>query len=456
MAVDNASGVSAHLVLQPDAGVSSLLSQLSVGQTLRGRITDLLPDGRAVVTFRGVPVTAELKGVSLVRGESISVVVQDLKGQPVLRLEPSSAAAVPAPAPDGGGAAETLLVRLGLPRDSFHGSIVRLLREYGVEVTREAALAVKGLVVNELGGGIPGGAQAIETAVYMHANGLPANREIARAAREFLFGEARLPAVLAQLEAVAAETAAGARPGLPGPVTEALDGVVAASRGIRVDPGRDGMPGQLKAAVEGMGLGHEGRLARAVAAGGMAGLERLRETLKGTLLGLLARIAAGPPPPGGRGTGLESLRGLAEDALRIVEAQQVGSLAQRNSTVVYVQVPVVLGEEVRGGDIQVAWRREKGRPGRDPRKPAHMTLTLETRALGPVTVEMRMLGQGLSLLFNVADGAAREFVNGELPELVRRLAGRRFRMNQCLCEVAAGDEGGVDEAPPTSSLDLKV
>ena len=107
----------------------------------------------------------------------------------------------------------------------------------------------------------------------------------------------------------------------------------------------------------------------------------------------------------------------------------------------------------------MAWRREKAGVKRDPGKAAYMTLTLETRSLGVVSVQMRVLGQGLSLVFGVADTEAQAFINQELPELVERLTGRKFRLNAVTCET---HDDGVDEgAParpvrPTSSLDLKA
>jgi hypothetical protein len=270
------------------------------------------------------------------------------------------------------------------------------------------------------------------------------------------------------------------------PVLAATDRAMAAARAVRVTPEIGKLSEQLKDAVEGMGLAHEARLARAaekgeaLEPGGRApiqagkgrvtedspegAIDRGRETLKSAMLDLSARADAALVKPGASGSiharhALESLRDAANEVVSVVQAQQVGSLTRPDSTsVVTVQIPIVLGAELKGGDIQVSWRRGKDGKKRDPRSPAQMSLEMETRALGPVNVSMRLLGSGLSLVFRVFDSEVKNFINRELPDLVERLTGLKFRVDNCACELPPVDESGPQAARrallPTSSLDV--
>ena len=96
----------------------------------------------------------------------------------------------------------------------------------------------------------------------MHASGLPAHGEVARASHEYLYGEPRLPETLARFEQAAAraETAS-----LPPRLQAAVRRVLETIRQLRVRPEESRLPEQLRAAVEGLGLDHEQKLARAVA-----------------------------------------------------------------------------------------------------------------------------------------------------------------------------------------------
>lgn len=156
MAVFNAQGLPIQLLVQADKNFGNLASMISPGVTLTGRVTEVLADGKAIVNFRGIPVTAEMKGVSLQRGESIQVMVQDLGGTPVFRLLPPAVptlrsgparepAQVPMPGFDPRVSAQ--LASMGLPRDVFHATIVQLVDAYGLPSTRESVMAVKELAL---------------------------------------------------------------------------------------------------------------------------------------------------------------------------------------------------------------------------------------------------------------------------------------------------------------------
>src|SRR5688500_14795459 len=103
MAVINAQGLPVQLLLQPDQNFATLAAGLAPGAMLRGRVTEVLADGKAVVNFRGVNVIAELRNVTLARGETIAVAVQDLGGAPVFRLLPQMSAGAAAAAGLGAG-----------------------------------------------------------------------------------------------------------------------------------------------------------------------------------------------------------------------------------------------------------------------------------------------------------------------------------------------------------------
>jgi len=236
---------------------------------------------------------------------------------------------------------------------------------------------------------------------------------------------------------------------------------------LRVSPEDGRLADRLKAAVEEMGLSHEAVLNRM--AGGEkasdrratpADIREARNSLKAAMLDVQSRAAealAATPAPGTR----ESLSRLTEtvrDVVQVVQAQQLGGLSRPGpESVVYVQIPLVPGAEFRSGEVQVSWRREKQKK-RDPRTPADMTLKVETRALGPVAVSMRLLGQSLSLIFRVFDEEIQDFIRKELPDLVARLTGFKFKVDRAVCEVdeVPEPEPAGRAVPPTSSLDLKA
>lgn len=105
----------------------------------------------------------------------------------------------------------------------------------------------------------------LETAVFMHARGLPATPATAAAAHEFLFAVPRLPAALDRFEVAAAVAKAAPQPEPLQAAVERLTGIV---RAVRVSPEAPQFARQLQAAVERIGLAHESGLAAAAAEAG--------------------------------------------------------------------------------------------------------------------------------------------------------------------------------------------
>jgi hypothetical protein len=305
----------------------------------------------------------------------------------------------------------------------------------------------------------------IETAVFMHGNALPARPEMAKAAHEFLFGESRISQALEGFEASARAVPERT---MPAPLREAVESAMKTLDRLRVKPEGEGLAGRLKAAVEEMGLSHEAVLNRAAAepkAPGRRdappGIREARNSLKAAMLGVQreagAALPALPAPEGREAIG--RLADSARDVLQVVQAQQLGGVPRPGpESLVYVQIPLVPGMEIRAGEMQVSWRKEKQSRKRDPRTPADMTLKVETRALGPVAVSMRLLGQSLSLIFRVFDSEIQDFIRKELPDLVSRLTGFKLKVDKAVCEFdqPPAPEPAGRAVPPTSSLDLSA
>jgi len=315
------------------------------------------------------------------------------------------------------------------------------------------------------------GRDVVETAVFMHAFNLPPAREVARAAHEYLFGQAHLTESLQQFEDVAAS--AGTRT-LPAPVREAVQTALQVVRDVRVTMEGDEMSAsKLQGAVEKLGLSHEAKLARAAGQDGeprptqqvvAQAVHGAQDSLKAAITGLRDRaesaLALAQSAPAREALG--ALRTSADDILQVVQSQQVGSVSRSSATqVMYVQLPIAVGNEMRGGEVHLSWKKD-GEGGknrrRDPRAPATMNLNMETRALGPVRVRMQMTGQNLSLVFQVNDPAIQSYLSGEFPGLKDRLSGFSLRVDRCVAEVAR-DEAG-DDAPravaPTSTVDFRA
>lgn len=323
--------------------------------------------------------------------------------------------------------------------------------------------------------------QVIETAVFMVARDLPATSESAAAAQEYLFSEPKLPDAMQRFTAAARATALER---LPAPLRQAVTRALEAVARATVSPEADRLPEQLKTAVESIGLDHEARLASAEPApppvkadaalapapvrsersapAGRSEPLPIRESLKAALLEVKSQADQAMrtvTAPAAR-TELMNLRSAAHDIIQSVQAQQVGGVNQpsSNSSLVYVQIPLVLGAELRGGDIQVSWGKERKNKKRDPRVPAQMTMQLETRSLGLVDVSMKMVGNALSLIFRVFDTEVQGFIRQELPGLVDRLTGFKYKVDQAVCEVRTPPPQAAPTRAvrATSSLDLKA
>jgi len=332
----------------------------------------------------------------------------------------------------------------------------------------------------------------IETASFMYARGLPATTESAGASYEYLYSPPRLPQVIEQFQSAATTvlrdaSVPGVRP-VPQGLRVAVERLVALARRVQVSPEDRGVHEQLKTAVEHMGLDHEARLAQAADADdGKASPVRtpaaairgaadrglrsemaqaVRDTLKSAALEVQhqARDAEAAMPAGAPRAHLSALREAASEIVQVVSAQQIGGWGGRDPVnIIQVQIPIAIGGEIKGGDIRVSWRRDKDGKKRDPRVPARMLMEVETRSLGPVGVHMQLLGQALSLIFRVYEEGVREFINGEMPELVTRLTGYKFKLEACTCELDEPEPEPAPEAPapvravpPTSSVDFRA
>ncbi|MEK7475460.1 MAG: hypothetical protein AAB152_07460 [Candidatus Coatesbacteria bacterium] len=334
------------------------------------------------------------------------------------------------------------------------------------------------------------GVDMIETATFMQARGLPATPESAGASYEYLYGTPRLPQVLEQFQAAATAvlrdaSTPGARPISQG-LRVAIERLVSLARRIQVSPEGGELHAQLKDAIESLGLDHEVKLARASDPAGAPDrpapaapdrrapdvrlrqelAEAVRDTVKSTAIEVQqrAREAQSLLPAGEARSHLSALREAASEIVQVVSAQQIGSSGGRDQmNIIQVQIPLAIGGGIQGGDVRVSWKREKEGKKRDPRVPARMTMEVETRSLGPVGVHMQMLGQALSLIFRVYEDGVREFLTGEMPDLVAKLTGYKFTLNQCVCELdeplpvpAAAAPIPTRPVPTTSSLDIKA
>lgn len=307
----------------------------------------------------------------------------------------------------------------------------------------------------------------LETAVFMHLTGLPAVGDAARAANEYLFGETRVPEVLRRFE-----EAAGDQVSLPPRIRNAVDRALTAARSMEVSLERGRIPEVLRAVVERIGLDHESVLARAATelrgaslAGETAGkLKGARETLKSAFLDLrevLESYRAAPAAADASRAGrLSRLDAAAGQVIDLVQSQQVGSFVRPDaSQTIYAQVPILFGNELRGGELHLSWRRDGNGKRRDRRAPAVVSVFVGTRSLGPVKAQVRLTGSVLSVNFQAATREAAAFLNAEMPELLSRLEGLRYRVQGMSCgvEEGAGEPGAAAGAlRPTSALDLKA
>ena len=72
-------------------------------------------------------------------------------------------------------------------------------------------------------------------------------------------------------------------------------------------------------------------------------------------------------------------------------------------------------------------------------------------------MEIRLLGDMISLAIRVLNEEIQKFLNEELPGLTQRLTGLKLHVEQCECRIAPDDSADIGTSvPPAPPLDMKV
>lgn len=147
MAVSGLSGNLFELLNSQDKKVSDLFALLKTGDTLKGRVIDVIPsDNKAIINFKGYNVISQLpNNVSLSKGDSITVQVSQMGDKVFMKLIPADLAAagklmVPGQLTAVQPAAEqvaSLLSAIKVPVNEQNIYTAMKLADYQIAVTKE-------------------------------------------------------------------------------------------------------------------------------------------------------------------------------------------------------------------------------------------------------------------------------------------------------------------------------
>ena len=347
----------------------TLLSRLTEGQTLQGRVVEDLSDGRWALRFLGHTLVAESR-LNLAKGQIVDAHVQDLGPPLVLSI---------AGRPESEGeAVGNALQRLGLPADTTHRAILAALVREGIPITRESVLELAKFLRQLEGQNL----DALELddligrVLLLRSRGVP----VTPGAVSAFYASAPSAILGGLIEQLGDLLKAEARRlKIDAALSEAIDRLRAGM------PDANGLNGQsLKKWIAGLGLDIEHRLTRS-ANGGL-------ETP--TLRGLLGQLGAEV----GDGTAGD----VIDRAIRLLDTLRLSALPGQDGEDLKIQIPLAFGTEQATVDLSLS---RQGGGEQATVSPAHCTLTLHVTLsqLGEVQATLTRHGDRSSCHLTVMD-----------------------------------------------------
>lgn len=420
-----------------DAQRQSLFQRLSEGQTLEARVVDQVAEGKWAVRVMGQTLVAESR-LALGPGQTVQAQVTSLGPPLVLALTGQAQAE------------ETAMHRafqtLGLPDDGVNRAIVRGLIAKGVPIDREQVQALRQLLTGLQGSLNLDDANVLETvisrALFLQQQGMPVTPDSLAAYLSQL-----PPGVLGNLFGDLARLLRRLKlPQSPELQLTALADQLADA----LPDGGQLTPETLRKLVGDLGVDLEGRLAQWLLQGEDGLPDDVRNSLRGSLLRLLAQLES----LDGAGSQIQTLLGRVRETLQTLDTMQAVNVPTENRDALLLQLPLMMDGQPTTADLQLYYQK-RGDGKIDPDN-LRFTLAMDLSALGQVRFDLTAVNQRASLRIYAADEQRAKFLEGEVAELQAGLEGCGYAVADISCRVAtAGDEKPLDK-PPTVGVDFRV
>jgi hypothetical protein len=426
-----------RLDFSTDSQRQALFGRLSEGQTVEARVVDQVAEGKWAVRLMGQTLVAESR-LALAPGQNVAARVESMGPPLVLSLTGHARAE------------ETAMNRafqsLNLADDAVNRAIVRGLIAKGVPIDRNQVQALRQLLTGLQGALDLDNAEVLETVVsrtlFLQQQGMPVTPDA-------------LATYMSQLP-----------PGVLGGLFGDLTGLL---RGLRLrqntelnlaslaDQLADALPegGQLTAEtlrklVGDLGVDLEGRLAQWLLQGQDGLPEDVKDSLRGSLLRLLAQLEG----LDGENGQVQMLLGRVRDTLQTLDTMQAVNVPTENRDALVLQLPFMMDGQPTTADLQLYYQK-RGDGQIDPNN-LRFTLALDLSGLGPVRFELTAVNKRASLRIYAADETRAKFLEGELGDLQAGLENCGYAIADIACRVADARDDLPLDRPPTVGVDFRV
>ncbi len=396
-----------------DRNLSDLKKTLHLGQTIRGRIVEVLPRDKMILKLGGFNVVAESE-MAFNKGDILSAVVCDLDRKIILRLL--------LPPTEGAlrGSPRDILRHLGIAADRLNLAIAEELQDLGFTLTKAGLKEIRdGFKAWEtLLKSFFGRRQLIRAILFLSLRGVPITARSLDAIHYYLYGSPLLGEQLRKLERQ-----------LKGRLDEgkAKDGLKDFEKAFPAIEKKD-LAGQLSRIVEALGLSYENE----VSAGLLESLQ-IRFSLKYYLLLLEQSLRSA------EGETFQEVLESVEDILGNIEGQQLASLPcpdETSGSFAHFQIPLRWRDEEGTAEVWVFRDREKRV---DPEN-MKLALQIEMRHLGKVKARMELSYGTLTCKFTVGCEAIRSLFESNFSDLTENLEGLNYFVRKVGCVLTEDEE----------------
>jgi hypothetical protein len=206
----------------------------------------------------------------------------------------------------------------------------------------------------------------------------------------------------------------------------------------------------LRKLVGDLGVDLEGRLAQWLLQGQDGLPEDVKDSLRGSLLRLLAQLEG----LDGENGQVQMLLGRVRDTLQTLDTMQAVNVPTENRDALVLQLPFMMDGQPTTADLQLYYQK-RGDGQIDPNN-LRFTLALDLSGLGPVRFELTAVNKRASLRIYAADETRAKFLEGELGDLQAGLENCGYAIADIACRVADARDDLPLDRPPTVGVDFRV